>query len=140
MRIYTAAKLIRAQTLLDVLKTWEEHEHTSRWCHRIALGDEDPYAGEISPELARQVWIEDHQDVTKADVILVYWEPGDEFKGALVEAGMGIALGKYVIVVGDCPAYGTWQYHPQVHRVKDLTKAYLLLEELNKGDHDDSER
>jgi hypothetical protein len=40
---------------------------------------------------------------------------------------MGIAYGKHVIVVGDHPDYGTWQYHPQVHRAKDLTEAKILL-------------
>jgi hypothetical protein len=132
MKIYTAAKLTQASKLLKTVGTWEGHEITSRWIKRILDGDEDPYAGPVSPEVARAVWIEDEEDVRAADVVLVYWEPGDNLRGALVEAGMGIALGKDVIVVGHSPAHWTWKYHPRVWRAYDLDEARTFLNLLNE--------
>jgi hypothetical protein len=133
LKIYTAARLTQAHKLLMTVAEWPGHEVTSGWLLRILNMEEDPYGGPISPELAREIWIEDEEDVRRADVVLVYWEPGDNLRGALVEAGMGIVLGKEVIVVGNCPAYGTWQYHPRVWRVGDLPGAKLLLDAWNEG-------
>jgi hypothetical protein len=69
-----------------------------------------------------QHWIEDHQDVAQSDVVLVYAEEGDVLRGAFVEAGMGIALEKLVVAVGD-GEFGTWVCHPQVTRVPNLESA-----------------
>lgn len=73
-------------------------------------------------------WIVDQHDVASCDVLLVYAEEGDELRGALVEAGMAIALNKMVIVVGNSPCYGTWQNHPNVIYAKDLDHAKRLIE------------
>lgn len=75
-------------------------------------------------------WKHDHEDVARCDVVLVYAEPTDVLKGALVEAGIGIALNKTIIVVGDNEGYSTWQYHSLVKRVADLNEAEELLKLL----------
>ena len=72
-------------------------------------------------------WIEDHQDVGRSDVVMVYAERGDVLRGAFVEAGMGIALGKFVLAVGDGD-FGTWWAHPQVTRAPDLESALKWMD------------
>jgi hypothetical protein len=59
--------------------------------------------------------------------VLVYAEDGEHLRGALIEAGMAIALGKRVIVVGDHPDFGTWQHHPNVAYATDLSHAKSQL-------------
>jgi nucleoside 2-deoxyribosyltransferase len=86
---------------------------------------------------AKVFWQHDTEDVRECDVVLVYVEADDHLRGALIEAGMGIAFEKDIIVVGEHPDYGTWQFHPWVHRVKDLDSARILLRALamDVGDH-----
>jgi hypothetical protein len=69
-----------------------------------------------------QFWVQDHQDVVKSDVVMVYAERGDVLRGAFVEAGMGIALSKTILAVGD-GEFGTWWCHPWVERVPDMKSA-----------------
>ena len=45
----------------------------------------------------------------------------------VTEAGMAIANGAEVIVVGDNPAFSTWQFHPSVSRAKSLSEAREIL-------------
>jgi hypothetical protein len=82
---------------------------------------------EPTPANAKKFWLDDHADVTRADVVIVYAEEGEHLRGALIEAGIGIALGKRIIVVGDHPDYGTWQHHPQVQRAISLENALALV-------------
>lgn len=62
--------------------------------------------------------------------MLVYAEEGEHLRGALVEAGMAIALGKIVLVIGSHPDFGTWQHHPNVMHAADLDHARARLAEL----------
>jgi hypothetical protein len=80
-----------------------------------------------SPALANLFWKQDQADVIRSDVVMVYAEPQDHLRGALIEAGMGIAYGKTVIVIGDHPDYGSWQYHRQVIRAEDYAEAMTIL-------------
>lgn len=121
-RVYTAGKLKDADLWKRLRDQWTEVEFTARWpvCHVGVIPD--------TPTFAKVFWEHDLEDVAAADVVLVYTPSTvDRLKGGLVEAGMGIALNKQVVVVGDHPDYGTWQFHRNVHRVKNLDEARLLL-------------
>lgn len=122
LRIYGASKLHHAPLWLDLRSRddWP-FEWTARW--------PVPHVGKIpdEAEFAQLFWQCDEIDVRRADVVMVYAEPGDNLRGALVEAGMGIAFGKAVLVVGENPNYGTWQYHPSVHQARNLDAARLIL-------------
>ncbi len=121
IKIYTASKLIHAGLWRELVETWTEIEFTARWpVKHVGTVPDDP-------SYARVFWEHDLEDVSKSDGVLLYAEKGDHLRGGLVEAGMAIALGKFVIVVGDHPDYGTWQYHPRVHRAANLDAARLLL-------------
>lgn len=116
--VYLASKLAHAKKWREL--DWPEINLTARWPHsHVGVPD--------TADFARLFWTEDEDDVMSSDVVLVYAEDGEHLRGALVEAGMGIALGKHVIVVGDHPDFGTWQYHPMVLRAKTLEQARSII-------------
>jgi nucleoside 2-deoxyribosyltransferase len=121
IKVYTASKLKHAPLWKQLKEEWIEIEFVARWpfFHVGNIPDTSYYA--------KVFWKQDLEDVQLSDIVLVYAEEGDKLRGALVEAGMAIALGKEVIVVGESPDYGTWTWHSNVYRVSDLTDARLLL-------------
>lgn len=119
-KVYTASKLKHADLWKGLRLTWHDIDWTARWPDLVG-GVED------NDSFAREFWRHDIQDVMRSDCVLVYAEAGEHLRGALIEAGAGIALGKHVIVVGEHPDYGTWQHHPMVSIAKDLTEAYYLI-------------
>ncbi len=121
LRVYTASKLSSASLWLQIHAEWPEAYCHARWLKHTQLGTPD------TPEHAARFWVEDEMDVRHADVVLVYGREGEHLRGALVEAGIGIALGKTVIVIGRHPDYGTWQYHPGVRRAADLAEVRSIL-------------
>lgn len=102
-KVYGASKLKHAPLWQGLRMTWQDIEWTARWPDLVG-GVED------NDNFAREFWRHDVQDVMRSDCVLLYSQPDDRLRGALVEAGVGIALGKHVIVVGENPDYGTWQY------------------------------
>lgn len=122
LSVYTASKIHHSSLWLALRVEWPEIAFTARWPEAIGQIPE-------TPTNAREFWVEDLEDVSACDVVLVYGEPGASLRGALVEAGMGIALGKRVLVVGECESFGTWQFHPLCTRVSDLAHARAKLGE-----------
>lgn len=124
VKVYFASKLQHAAL-------WREYEKFSpreivsvtRWPSWIKPNETKGF--ENDPLRARQGWIIDEEDVREADVVIVYAGPdgADVLRGTLVEAGMAIALGKPVVVVGVSESYGTWKHHPLVHQADTLVQA-----------------
>ena len=121
IKVYTASKLSEAGRWRDLKDAWPEVDFVARWPFKHVGAVPD------TPTFAKVFWDHDLQDVEKSDVVLIYGAPADKLRGALVEVGMALAMGKEVIAVGDHPDYSTWQYHRRVHRVDDLSQARLLL-------------
>lgn len=121
IKVYTASKLSEANRWRELAKEWQEIEFVARWPFK--------HVGTVPDHaiFAKIFWQHDLEDVSSSDVVLIYAEPEHKLRGALVEAGMAIALGRKVIVVGDHPDFGTWQHHPLVHIVEDLEQARILL-------------
>lgn len=107
---------------------WNEIQFTSRWIDLIGKCPD-------KQEFAEVFWIQDLQDVRCSDVVLVYGTHDDVLVGALVEAGAAIAFGLFVIVIGDCSGYGTWQYHPHVLHANDFNHARIILAQLDNQIH-----
>lgn len=81
------------------------------------------------------LWSKIVAEINMADVLVLYVEPKDfPLKGAFVEAGIALALGKKVIIVApnvninplDYSPIGSWAYHPLVSFEKDVKKAVFL--------------
>lgn len=121
-QVYTASKLRHAPLWLKLKQEYYgQYEFTSRWIFIAGMVPE-------SPDNAKVFWIRDYEDVKRSTHVLVYAEGEENLRGALVEAGMGIALGKTVIVVGDSREYGSWQFHPSVLRAPDLGRAFWMID------------
>ena len=120
VRVYTASKLHHAALWRGLRETNPGIYFTARWPF---------FAGAVSDssDAAEYFWQDDLADVLRSDVVLVYALSGEKLRGALVEVGAALSLGRVVYVVGKHEDYGTWQYHPNVVRVGTLDKA---LEEL----------
>ena len=118
-RIYVASKMKHAEMWRRLYETPRIHI-VSRWPFL------EPF---ISPgaENAKFFWQDDIADLRACHACLVYAEPGEHLRGALVEAGAALAMGKLVVVVGDHPDYGTWQYHPNVAVASSIADAFDLI-------------
>lgn len=118
--VYTASKLRHAAMWRELRVTRPDVAFTARW---------PDIEGQVpdTPENAGAFWTHDVADVRRADAVLVYAEPGEHLRGGLVEAGVALGLGKQVVVVGEHPDYGTWQYHPLVQRARDIDHALQLI-------------
>lgn len=128
LKVYTASKLKEGPRWRNLAQEWEEIEIVARWPFLHVTTDGEPGWPSDCAAHGSIFWQHDHEDVARADVVLVFADRDtDVLRGALVEAGMALALGKPVIVVGDNPGYGTWQYHRQVHRVATLGDARSVL-------------
>lgn len=115
--VYTASKLHHAMLWKALRIEWPDISWTARWPIEMAGIIED------TPANAENFWAIDLEDVRAADVVLVYGEKGENLRGALVEAGMGLALGKKILCVGENENFGTWQYHKLCARVSGLDEA-----------------
>jgi nucleoside 2-deoxyribosyltransferase len=126
LRIYTASKLKHAGRWRQMREEWPEFHWVARWPvdHCGNIPDTDTFA--------RWFWKQDVEDVARCDVLVIYAEGDDHLRGALVEAGVAIALHKTVIVVGSHEDYGTWQWHSSVRRVKDFDELRITLNLLAK--------
>lgn len=124
IKVYFASKLAHAEKWRDLVYVedgWGEIiEMVARWPHVVALVPDDL-------EFIKHAWTQNQEDIARADVVVLYALPGENLRGALVEAGMALALGKPVILVGENSDYGTWRNHSGVHSVPDLDKARQLL-------------
>jgi hypothetical protein len=94
---------------------------TARWPFLVEhLADDKVFAGKF--------WQDDLDDVRRADVVLIYALNEEErLRGALVEAGAGLILGKNLAIIGEHQDYGTWQFHPQVTRYSFIDDALSLM-------------
>ena len=127
IKVYTASKLTEGPLWRQLRNDWPEIEIVARWPFLHVSDTGEPGWPSDCPAHGSIFWRHDHDDVVACDVVLVYGQGDNALKGALVEAGMGIALGKTVIVVGSHPSYSTWQFHPAVKRVATLSDARSLL-------------
>jgi hypothetical protein len=114
MKIYTASKTTHADKWRALRR---EHEVTASWIDEAGKG-QPPDFSELS---ARCV-----TDIQSADILLLYCEPGELLKGALVEAGIALAFGKQVRCVGDCAslspvfkAHPLWRHFTTVQEALD---------------------
>jgi len=76
-------------------------------------------------------------EASRADVLILYHDVGDTpLKGALVEVGCALAMGRHVIVITNLSgssignALGSWVAHPCVRYAASVDAAFKLAREL----------
>lgn len=129
-KVYLASKLHHAEMLRDIaayLTTNRHYEITSSWLWQIETLEDS------CPGQCKAGWVADVLEVQKSDYFVLYAERQDNPRGALVEAGVALGLGYPVILVGENVAFGTWQFHPLVHRTKKLEGAWNIIDQLEKN-------
>jgi hypothetical protein len=75
----------------------------STWIDEAGVGETTDWA---------DLWSRCIGEASAADFTILYYEEGEELKGARVEAGAALAAGKTVIVVG--PLSDSFLHHPRV--------------------------
>ena len=118
-RVYVASKMKHAARWRELYASPRVHL-VNRWPFLEPFVDAD----EVN---ARFFWQDDIADIRACNALIVYAEAGEHLRGALVEAGAAIALGKLVVVVGDHPDYGTWQHHPYVMNASTIEEAVDII-------------
>lgn len=133
IKVYTASNLSNGPLWRKLRNDWPEIEIVARWPFLHVTDNGAPGWPSDCAAHGSVFWQHDHDDVAASDVVLVYGHEDKALRGSLVEAGMGIAMGKIIIVVGTHHSYSTWQYHPAVKRVPDLEAARSLLRLIATG-------
>lgn len=129
-RIYIASKIKHADLWIAFRESYPSVDFTCRWLDIEPLLEGKTSLNYIDKNRAKEVWDIDFRDVRTADFCIVYAEEGEHLKGGLVEAGMCIASGGKVIVIGEHPDYSSWQYHRQVYYEPNVVSA---LHHILKG-------
>jgi nucleoside 2-deoxyribosyltransferase len=130
--VYIASKLPHAERWRTLRQEWRQFgiDINSRWIDaaHLELENKDPINAE-QPVDYRVWWTLDVEDVLAASALIVYAEKTDVLRGALVETGVAIAAGKFVVAVGedDDSNFGTWHHHPFVYKVRTLEHAKRLI-------------
>lgn len=129
--IYVASKIHHAKYLIGVRQNLlkQDININSRWLYQAQ------YEETSTPDLYKIFWGIDFTDIHNSNAVLIYAEEGDKLRGALVEAGIAIALNKPVIVIGDHLDYGTWQHHQGVYRAKTFDEAIFILKSMFHSVH-----
>ena len=119
MTIYTASKTTHAEKWRRLRA--RGHDIISTWIDEAGEGQSADYA-----ELAQRCI----DEAAAADITILYCQPGEILKGALLEAGAALAAGKEVRCVGDCESISrVFRKHPrwiECHVLRDcLQKTFL---------------
>lgn len=125
IKVYIASKLQYAERFRKYREEWKKDgiDLHARW-HDQAIIEQN---SEVSPEDFHIFWLVDEEDVKISQALILYGEKDDKLRGALIEAGIAIGQGILVILVGDCPDFGTWQYHPVVTRAGSFEHAKTMI-------------
>lgn len=132
MKIYIASKAIHRPRWRSLRSAGVPI--ISRW-----IDVEDKYSADPTGLDFANLWDMCVEDVRECDVLVCYVEQGEVLKGALVELGGALLLGKRIIASGPRTAYadnGTWLHHSGIEYsgkeisklLVDLTPAELLDE------------
>lgn len=121
-KVYIASKMHHAPKWREAYSREDIHV-VSRWPFLETQVDD-------RPSNCRKFWQDDFTDVQSCAVLILFAEEGENLRGALVEVGIALALGKFVIVIGEHHDHGTWWHHPLVRRVDDFEKAVGLAGRL----------
>lgn len=121
-KVYIASKIRYAPVWRELYSHSDIHI-VSRWPFLETQVDD-------RPTNCRKFWQDDFTDVSSADILILFAEEGENLRGALVEVGIALGLGKHIIVIGDHKDHGTWWHHPQVKKVINLEQAIKLARRL----------
>ena len=121
-RVYVASKLRHAKEIRSEALAHENIQFTSGWIYLCEHVSDD------SKGMADNFWAANLKDLRACDILVIFGDPEDKLRGALIEAGYALALGKTVIVVGDHSDFGTWQHMDDVMWAPSFKAALIAIE------------
>lgn len=107
-KIYIASKARHRPRWRD-LRDNRGYDIISHW-----IDTPDEYSDDPTGLDYDKLWRTCIQDVKDCDTLVLYVETDEHLKGALVELGIALALGKDIIVTGDLGDNGTWHHMSKV--------------------------
>lgn len=129
MNIYVASKVHHAPLWIRKRESWRSVgiNIVSTWIDQMEVYEEGLSSVQLSAS-----WIENVNDLRRSDIVVVFRVPSDHpLRGSLVEAGMGLALNKPIIICSSDirreTDFGTWQTHPLVHMASTLDGVLATL-------------
>ena len=100
--IYSASKIWHAPKWLE-LRDIYGFNIIATWINIPCGSPENKSEAKIlTPAEKRTLWYACKTEPVEADFTVIYSEPGDEHRGALVEIGAALGAGKYVYMLGQC--------------------------------------
>lgn len=132
LKVYFASHVRHAPKWLVIRDgAWGEHIRVmSTWIEKSGLGKEET----LSLNENESNWKRNIDQISLCDVLVVYAEPEDMLRGALIEVGAALSWEIPVLAWGTDgnhhdPRFGSWQYHPLVVRLQteEQIRAQLLL-------------
>lgn len=135
IRVYIASKIQYAPQFRGYRRNWliDGVFVNSRWIDMADAEWATPRKINVPPEEFRMCWLVDEQDVKDCQALIIYGAQQDKLRGALVEAGMAIAMGKPVFAVGGHPDFSSWQHHPLVMPADSFDHAKTMIIERFNG-------
>lgn len=124
-KIYGASKTNLYNNWLQFARDRPDIELVSRWPSVVAMRNGQDCDQDGNEAFQAKCWIVDFQDIQRCDALIMITPPiiSDHLRGALVEAGYALALGKPVYTVGQHPDLGTWSTHPMVKKFETVPEA-----------------
>ena len=97
---YVASKTWHAPTWRKLRA--DGHNIIASWIDERWFEPDGKTARSLDFETYQELWRACAEEPTQADFTILYAEPGDVMKGALVECGAALGAGKTVFQVGSC--------------------------------------
>lgn len=89
----------------------------STWINEYKSGDTSDFSN---------LWLRCINEASSCSLLVLYAQPNDLLKGALVEVGAALAHDIPVILVGENTAWRTFHHHPLVTKEDSLDKTFNL--------------
>lgn len=126
MRFYVAAKYCDRDAVRIVYGDLIDRGHsiTCDWTNH------DIYPEDAPLEKKAEFAIDDIEGVRNADAVIAIFIEERHQRGALIEIGAALALGKPVMIVGEHEASSTLLQHPLITRFKTIGDVYESIDAL----------
>lgn len=116
IRYYIASQTKYADQWAALPGEYPQHEFVMTWPAEVRRDpDESDYARMI------ELWERNLEEIAICDALILYAEPSDILRGALIEAGAALGRKKFVICVGQHDYFlASWTAHPRVTKTRLL--------------------
>lgn len=132
-KIYTASKIWHNKVWRS-LNVSSQYQIISNWINFDCGTKEKPGgARNLSTVEKINLWRKCIEDVQRCDLLIAYAEKGETHRGALVEIGAALSMGKPVYLIGNCKSFkendntsAIFTYHPLFNFVEHMVNGFNI--------------